>query len=170
MKAFRFLVRMGANPNVVQGDDNTTPLMMACEFNFLMFRELLEAGADPTMTNANRKTVLHIAASCKSGNDSIRFLAAKAPASLLNKLDNEGNTALSYATRYGLETAVSCLLSAGASDHVMLQKTGDTSLCTAIAAGHEGIVRIMVANKSNLDAVGGRLILPRAMFLATVQD
>eukprot|EP00752_Nemacystus_decipiens_P008311 g7429.t1 len=171
VEAFRSLIRMGANPNVVQGDDNTTPLMMACEFSFVMVRELLKAGADPTMTDARGKTALHVAGSCKYATESIRLLTAKAPPeTLMNRLDNQGNTALNYAARFGQEAAVSRLLSVGANDQGMLQRLGDTSLCTAVITGQEGVVRIMISSKSNLDAVGGRLILPRAMCLATFED
>lgn len=154
----------------MQGDDNTTPLMMACEFSLVMVRELLEAGADPAVTDARKKTALHVAGSCKYGSDSIGLLTAKAPVSLLNQLDSDGKTALHYAACFGEEAAVSHLLSAGANDRAMLQKVGETSICTAAFTGHEGVVRIMVATKSNLDAVGGRDILYRPMRVAIAQD
>ena len=165
---------MGANPNVVHGDDGTA-LMMACEaevgpHSLLMVRELLEAGADPTMANATQQTALHIAASHERGSDLIRVLTAKAPATLVNRLDNEGKTALSYAAHYGQEAAVSSLLSAGANDQEMLNRTGDTSLRAAVYARHEGVVRKMVGSKSNFNAVGGRPVLAKAIALAVMED
>lgn len=170
MEAFRALIRMGANPNVARGDDNATQLMLACEFSLVMVRELLEAGADPAMVDSSGKTALHNAGRCRYGSESIRLLTAKAPLTLMNRLDNEDKTALYYAAHFGKEAAVSCLLSAGANDQAMLRRTGGTSLCTAVLKGQESVVRIMISSKSNLDAVGGRLILPQAMCLATFED
>lgn len=66
-----------------------------------MARELLEAGADPTMVNDMKQKALHIAASYERGSGLIPSLTAMAPATLINKLDNEGKTALAYAAHYG---------------------------------------------------------------------
>lgn len=107
-------------------------------------------------------------AACEGQVDIMELLVQRgAP---VNKLDDECKTALSLAAHCGQEAAVSCLLSLGASDQTMLHALGETSLCGAVAGGQEGVVRIMVANRSNFVAVGGQLILARAIVMAATKD
>lgn len=62
------------------------------------------------------------------------------------------------------------MLSVEANDQAMLEKNGETSIRAAVHAGDEGVVRVLVANKSNFGAVGGRLVLAPALSIATMED
>lgn len=80
------------------------------------------------MATANKKTALRMAASHGRGSDLIRLLTVKTPATLVDQLDGEGETALSFSVRFGRGDSVSCLLCAGANDQAMVRSSGLASL------------------------------------------
>lgn len=89
------------------------------------------------------------------------FLACNRCSSLISlfwchgpkQVSNHGYTALSIASRRGLETSVAFLLSAGASDKAVWSCRGDSSLWMAVENGHEKIVRMLV--DAGMDVIGG---------------
>lgn len=92
--------------------NNETALMRAArEGEHLLVRELLEAGADPDLRNADGNTAVWLA--CFSGHLPTLQALIDAGADLDNQNDN-GATALIYSASAGKNAMVECLLLAGA--------------------------------------------------------
>lgn len=127
-----------------------------------MVKDLLEAGADPTLAPADGVLPLHLAARADSP-DMIAMLLAAAP-STLNRRDARGISALCWASGAGSSRAVSTLLAAGASDRQTLMAGGTSPLTLAIEANQRGIVRILL--NEGFAAIGGVLAVPGAMKMA----
>lgn len=121
----RVLLRAGADINL-SAEDGATPLMVACmnreapsAESAVMLREVLDAGADPTMaTPAEGVTALHIA--IESGSmDLLDTLLLKAPTVVNHVVD--GQTPLYVAAAMGAEKALRRLLAAGAKQPMPLR-------------------------------------------------
>lgn len=106
---------------------------------------LIEAGADPNTSNANKRTPLHLAVDRNNPAISTALLKAGANA---NVLDQEGWTPLHHAAAKNQIENARALLDGGA-DPTTLSARGGTPLHEAAASGGEEIIRLFL--KAGLD-------------------
>jgi len=134
--------------------DGNTPLMWAaCTGNASNCEFLLQAGANPRITNHYDQNVLHIAAT--TGNIEITQIFAGYK-ELLNARDKDGSTPLALAANGGHHEICSMLLKAGAMPLVR-NNMGESVLHMAVASGNAKAVQIFVAYKDlfeERDSVG----------------
>lgn len=129
----RFSFSPSANPNA-RDKKGLSALSCACDeseaVGRAMVKDLLEAGADPTVAPGDGVLPLHLA-SRADNPDAIELLVAAAP-SVLNRRDARGISPLCWASGAGSPRAVSSLLAAGASDRQALQAGGTGPLALAV--------------------------------------
>lgn len=173
LDALRAVLNGGANANAKDAL-GCTALMMVCRMvakspaqRVLMARELLEAGADATLQDADGRVALHSAAFC-GHTDLIDLLLSGGSLPTLNYVTLDGKTPLTVAVEFDRSSVVSLLLSAGASQKG-LRRT-DSYQCPfkgAVSKGYENVVRIL-ASERGMEAVGGGSeVIPRALACAT---
>lgn len=168
------LLQLGANPNS-SDTKGVTPIMVACLTGFCggpstptpveMLDSLLKAGADPTLENETGLIAIHFAAS-QCDAQVVELLLSKVP-STLNHATHDGWTPLSAAAEGVNESAMSHLISAGASDLWAWAAKGLNSHNATAHQGKGDSARFLLEN--GLEAVGGKLVVPDAM-LASVMD
>ncbi|CAN0019940.1 unnamed protein product [Scytosiphon promiscuus] len=162
-EALRFLIEAGADLNAAD-DEGMTPLMgvnaveMAAKRR-VMTEEMINAGADPTVSNLKGAIPLHFAAQ-HSNLDIIDRLLSEAP-STINRTNNDGVTPMCIAALKGQEKAVLHLLSLGASDKATLDDNNMSALFMAAQEGHSAVCRILIGK--GLEAVGGLETIPEAI-------
>ena len=167
LDVFRVLLRAGANPDSPNGK-GLTPLMLTCILEdegrggerATMARELLEAGADPTLADFQGKTALGFAAA-RSQTDLIDILLQKAPATL-NRATPDGLTPLYAAAMSGKDRAVSHLLAAGARQPPASAEKDMCPLVAAVRENHRKVVEVLLSEEGMV-AIGGAEAIPRAM-------
>lgn len=126
-------------------------------------RLLLEAGADPTLAEANGILPLHAAAG-KGNVDLVHMLYSSAPRTL-NRCTFDDTTPLFEACQEGQETMVSTLLSLGATQPFLLDNRDVCPLVVAVKKGFVSVVQVFI-DEGGMRAVGGRISLRRVMFTA----
>lgn len=168
-----------ADPNA-SFPDGSTPLTLACQHsnNRLHLVRLLidQHGADPTVPERSMGySALHVAAVTNSTN-LVTYLVSRAP-STLNLYADRGETPLLLACAQGHEAMVSRLLRAGARQRLPPDPRGMCPLGAALKEGHSGVVRLLIGDSGTnpgvggssgmglgLDAIGGSIMIPNAMY------
>jgi ankyrin repeat protein len=140
------LLAGGADPNwQVEADGNLkgwTPLMTAAQEEYAaVAKELLKAGANPDIRNAQGMSALHIAA--QRGNAEIVYLLASAGANP-NFQGNDGWTPLMCAAVSGNSVVVQTLLKHKA-DVSLRDDRGNTAMKIAQNTGHADIALQLLA-------------------------
>eukprot|EP00752_Nemacystus_decipiens_P002758 g2576.t1 len=164
------LLEAGASPNT-QDSQAATPMWYVTRFedptnHAAITRALLEAGADPLLTDIRGGAPFHVAAG-RGSIEVVDMLLEKTPG-ILNQPTSTGATALYLAaTEPGLDEMVSHLLSRGATNEAVLGN-GSCPLTGAVHYALESMVRIIL--KEGWKAVGGPVALPRAIHLACIKD
>lgn len=117
----------------IRSADGCTALHLACEKgDGLITDALLEAGADPDTVDNTKDTPLM--AACYSGNlNVIAAIVKRIPRESLNRCDDSGKTALSWATENGNRHVVEYLLYSGADPNRMDDKGWTPCFYTATA-------------------------------------
>ena len=117
----------------IRSADGCTALHLACEKgDGLITDALLEVGADPDTVDNTKDTPLM--AACYSGNlNVIAAIVKRIPRESLNRCDNSGKTALSWATENGNRHVVEYLLYSGADPNRMDDKGWTPCFYTATA-------------------------------------
>lgn len=161
----RLLLKQGhADPNTTDSG-GCTPLMVAFSRMITppadVVRLLLEAGADPTLAEANGYIPLHGAA--QRGHTEFADMLYSRALFTLDRLSPKGETPLFLACSYDHESMVSKLLSLGAIQPPTL--TARCPLIEAVIRGFVGVVRVLI-NEGGIEAVGGDAVLPRSMGIA----
>ncbi|HET9643368.1 MAG TPA: ankyrin repeat domain-containing protein, partial [Burkholderiaceae bacterium] len=125
-----------------------TPLMVAASLGrSAAVRKLLELGADPTLKNDKRQTLLHISAA--AGNPEIIEIP-QITATGLNESDITGGTPLMFAALHGHLAAVRKLLSLGADPRVT-DSDGISAFHSAAKAGSSEIIEELLPHVSHID-------------------
>lgn len=166
LDVLRLLLRGGADPDGPNAD-GTTPLVVACRTREMplrleIARELLGAGADPTLESDYKSVPLHL-----------DLLLSKAPATL-NHVAKDGMTPLCAASMCGQDRATSRLLSAGASNAALFEVeieggSGEWHPCpleVAVCNAHRNVVSALLLYERGLEAVGGAEAIPRCLIHA----
>ena len=110
-------------------------------------RELLVAGVDPNIREADHGPAVVMAASVESYGALAELAAARQ--TKLEATNAKGETALLIASRKGHIQAVKALLEGGAE----LNPDGWTPLHMAAGNGHEDLVRVLIDSQANLNAL-----------------
>ena len=124
------------------------PLNLALDFGHFDFVHLLaQYGADLTSRSLEGLTLLH---SCVMYNqlEATRFLLKLLKPAAINLSDNNGLTALHYATNGGRIILVDLLLNSGA-DLSMKTQEGQTALHQAVALGHKDIAKLLLKHDAD---------------------
>ena len=124
-------IESGADVNAIDSN-GCTALLEATSHNPVTIQMLLEAGADPNVSDQDRIAPLHHAA--RYGHESIaqKLLQAGADVNVINKW---GNTPLIIAAYSGALPCIQTLLEAGADVNLSTPK-GETAYFTAATRGH----------------------------------
>ena len=126
------LIDHGADVNA-ENMNNTTPLMMACwDGNVDPVDALLNAGADPNITDPNGDSCIHFAVHGECSIEAIQAIVDHGADVNAANISNE--TALIISCENGNLDAISVLLNAGA-DPGIANATGDTCLHAAVYGG-----------------------------------
>lgn len=158
----RLLLAAGASPNKGMSNGLTPLMLMTATAWFAPIADaLIEAGADPTHQDGETYTALHLAASLGE-IEAIRWLLKAAP-STISLPTREGRSPLHFAALEGHHEAVSILLDAGAR-HRLTPGQEYSPLGVAVVKGHVEVVRVMLAGRRGMDAVGGATnVMPVAL-------
>lgn len=105
---------------------------------------LLNVGANPVIRDSNRWTTLH---HCAAGGciSTAEILLGYHSTPLMEAADQEGNTALHLAAKYGHENVVELILSRGG-DITVRNKKRLTCLDVAIECGREKAAEVLIKN------------------------
>jgi ankyrin repeat protein len=112
-------------------------------------RFLLSKGANPNVADQNGATPLHVAAYCADTTEVIKLILEKKEV-VINRLDNDGQTALHYAVRGKRVDNVRYLLENGA-DRTIRDQNGLTPYQVAAAAVNQdsAILDLLLSNEKN---------------------
>lgn len=164
-------VVLEARPDVnAKNAQGCTALMMVCRVEdmladqrFSMARELLKAGANVTLQNADGRMALHYASFCGYTDLVEMLLSGGGSERTVNHATLDGKTPLTAAVESNHGGVVSLLLSAGASQKGLLD-THDYQ-CPFKHASAMGCVDIlrMFSSERGMDAVGGSRVIPTAL-------
>ncbi|KAF2233461.1 ankyrin, partial [Viridothelium virens] len=150
-----------------------TPLHAACRApQTEAAKKLLEQGADPCVRDQRLRTPLHEAALVKGGLDQVIRQILQLRPELVDKLDNDGNTALNLASIAGNTNVVKALLDHNA-DCGIGDKFGMQPLFRAIGRRHEQIIIELLKNgKVDINATDffGRTVLHEACIIGFLES
>lgn len=149
--AVRLLITSGANARA-KTDAGLTALHLAAT-NAAKVRLLLDAGADVKAASSAGRTPLIIAASANGNIDVVRLLLARG--ANVNDADSVGITPLVAATNVNDIEVAKLLLAHGAS--AMKTSTAEgvsTPLTGAARNGNTELVRLLLARKADVNAIG----------------
>ena len=155
------LIEAGASVNCRDGDGLTALMNTAlASAGVVMAEHLFNAGADPNIRNLQGMSALHVAAGL--GNTHVmEVILAHAPF-LLNAPDDRGFSPMGIAALKRKRRAVSCLLSAGASDEMVHED--QAAIFWAAEGGVPNMVRMMLQHP--IERVGGFSAIPNSMGVA----
>ena len=98
-----------------QDEDGNTALIFTAEYGFEdIFNLLIEAGADPNLSDFKKRTPLMIAAYRGKANTVTKLLKIQTVKDNIDAKDKDGNTALSLANQKGYKQLASLFREAGA--------------------------------------------------------
>jgi ankyrin repeat protein len=144
----QFLVKSGADVNLMRGGAATTALAEAAGRGHLAIVELLlKHGATVDAPDASGRTPLHRAAGAGFKSVVEALLAAKAD---VNARNERGDTPLHWAASEGFRSVAEVLLAAKA-DVNAGNSRGDTPLHLAAAAGQTALVELLLAHKAEVN-------------------
>ncbi|CAM9480918.1 unnamed protein product [Hapterophycus canaliculatus] len=163
------LLDAGANPDVAHSG-GVTPLMATCQMmrpaeRLEMARQLLEAGADPTVQDPKGWLPLFYA-SYHEEPELMDMLLSIAPETV-NHFAKDGSTPLYMASGFGKEELVSLLLSAGAKQPPSGLAMTRCPLEIAVTNNNEEVVRVLLDR--GVEAIGGPRVFPNALNLAVMR-
>ena len=159
------LKRSHADPNATD-NKGRTPLMATCISSSVytkVVRLLLEAGADPALADKTGLLPLHVAA-FHGHIDLIDMLHARAPATL-NRFNSYHETPLFLACVNGHEGMASKLLSLGAMQPISPYEIDKSPLLAALSKDFVDVAVVLI-KKGGIRAVGGRMVLPKALYMS----
>lgn len=136
----KLLIKAGANVLAVDHDGNT-PLHLLSISSATVAQILIDNGANVLATNKAGKTPLHCIAPRLHAMEMVRLLINHG-ASAMSVADNDGNTPLLVASRYGRAEIVRLLLGRNA-DVSAVNKDGETPLLAAWSGNHYDIVEML---------------------------
>lgn len=134
------LLEAGADVNAIGGFDWTALMVATVKGHTAAVRQLLARGADPNLHDIYGWTPL-MRAVYENRADVAQALLERADTQL-DARNDQGATALYLAAVKGNEPLVRALLLAGA-DPRMADRDGRTPETVAVAAGHEGVARLL---------------------------
>ena len=165
-KQLEMLIKKGADVN--ESGCGTVPLMLAVQKNDKMaIRLLLHAGADVNIQDQEGKTALMFAVE-NSGTNSFVLFEAKddlletsdenmqclrillQAGADVNIVDNNQNTALMYAVKWGNPDCVEMLLTAETGVN-KLNKKGETAVICAAKENHEGCMKLLLQSGADVN-------------------
>ncbi len=148
MKMLGFLMKNGANPNLLLPRDDTPLMIAARNGRTEVVKRLLEGGAAVDVRDQEGNTALICA--CEQGNPEVvgLLLSAKADPNARNK---KRITALILAAENGRQETVRLLLHAGA-DEKAADAQGNNALIISSRRGHAGIVRLLCERSVDVNA------------------
>lgn len=151
----RFLLRAGANPNLLTGPGETVLHLAVRKQNLSMVQSLTEAGADPNVAGLWGRTPLH---DTLCPNIALALLRARAS---LSKTDDNGDMPLHVCSNEGV---VAALLRARASPDIPDHK-GQTPLSLAVGRNDIALTKILLRAHARPDGMDltGTTILHRAV-------
>ena len=170
-KQLEMLITKGSG--VKESDCGTVPLMLAVQRNDAMsIRLLLNAGADVNIQDSGGKTALMFAVENSGANSFVLFEAKddlfetsdenmKCLRTLLeagadvNIVDNNQNTALMYAAKWGNHDCVKMLLTAE-TDVNKLNKKGETAVICAAKENHEACMELLLKSGADVNTQDNR--------------
>ena len=159
--ALRALIEAGAQVNCRDGDGLTAIMNTAlASSGVAMARQLFAAGADPSIRNLQGMSALHVAAGL--GNTHVMEVILENMPSLLNAPDDRGFSPMGIAALKRKRRAVSCLLSAGASDERVHED--QAAIFWAAEGGVPNLVRMMLQHP--IQRVGGLKAIPNSLGVA----
>lgn len=138
--AIQFALTNKADINAAQVDGMTALHWASYNDNWLLAKQLLEAGANPIVQNRYGITPLYLA--CVNGNAKIIEALVEGGADP-NTANSGGETVLMTASRTGKADAVMALIDAGAKVDAKERK-GQTAIMWAAAEGHAEVVKALI--------------------------
>ncbi|HEX8844725.1 MAG TPA: ankyrin repeat domain-containing protein [Pyrinomonadaceae bacterium] len=102
---------------------------------------LAACGQQSTLTPPSPQTVALLRAAREGNADTVKALLASQDTNV-DATDEQGNTALIEAARYGHDDVALALLAAGANTKAR-DRNGKTALMLAVEGGHDDVVRVL---------------------------
>uniref|UniRef100_A0A1I8H8V7 ANK_REP_REGION domain-containing protein n=1 Tax=Macrostomum lignano TaxID=282301 RepID=A0A1I8H8V7_9PLAT len=142
----------------VNKDGNTPVLDCAQLGNYESLKLLLELQCNIRRVNLRHRSIVHLACilgmqKTQNQEQRLKILQLAFNERLdMDVADSQGNTALMYASHYGLQQLVSFLLDTARCDPNASNKNGTTAVHLATKAGHTEVLKILDKRKANLQA------------------
>lgn len=162
-----FLARKDIDING-QSRHKETPLYQAIQRDRLPVAQmLLDAGADPNVSNWEDQTPLGWAAG--AGKEEAIELLLKQPSTNINHVQKSGQPPLSRASENGHAKCARLLLAKGASVETA-DKEGNTPLSLAAAKGHKVLAKLLLKHNADINAQDKKGNTPLAAAVANGHD
>ena len=148
-ETLQMIIKHGANLNAINAESQT-PLMLTCmDDQTDAMKLLLDCGANPTITDEQGETCLHVAVHKHLGEETLQHIIDHS--ACLNDVNDKNQTALLLACIDQQMDSVKVLLTNGANPNIG-GMNGDNCLHYAVNKQHLALVKVIVEYKINLNA------------------